>query len=131
MPARDWLSERCTMVSMRAICVLLMFFQTLGIQADVPDAQRREVEHLINYLKVSTCQMVRNGKAYDGDDGAKHVRRKYNHFQDQISNTEQFIEYAATKSTMSGKLYEVNCPGQDPTPSRDWLLQELKTFRAM
>jgi len=59
------------------------------------------------------------------------VRRKYDHFKNQISNTEQFIEYAASKSTMSGRLYEVDCPGRDPIPSQAWLLQELTVFRAM
>ena len=75
--------------------------------------------------------MIRNGKSYSVEDGAKHVRRKYNYFRDEISSTEMFIEYAGTKSTKSGRLYEVLCIGQEPEFSRDWLLEELTAYRSM
>jgi hypothetical protein len=98
--------------------------------ADVPDPQRPEVAHLIAYLRDSDCRMIRNGKAYTGADGAQHVQRKYDYFRDEIGSTEEFIEYAASKSTMSGKPYRVQCPGAQPLPSRDWLLRELRSFRS-
>jgi hypothetical protein len=100
-----------------------------GIPADVPVEQEAEVEHLINYLQASDCRMVRNGKSYVGSEGANHVQRKYDHFRDEISSTEDFIEYSATKSVMSGKYYLVECPGEEPVRSRDWLLKELKAYR--
>ena len=97
--------------------------------ADVPLKQVDEVEHLITYLETSNCEMIRNGKSYDGKDGAKHVRRKYDHFRDEITSTEDFIAYSATKSLMSSKPYQVQCPGQEAVPSADWLLIELKDYR--
>jgi hypothetical protein len=39
------------------------------------------------------------------------------------------IGYSATKSTMSGRLYEVQCPGEEPVPSSEWLLEELEVHR--
>jgi hypothetical protein len=74
--------------------------------------------------------MVRNGKPYSGEDGAKHVQRKYDYFRDKISSTEEFIELSATKSTMSGRQYEVHCPGQPPMVSADWLTRELRDYRS-
>jgi hypothetical protein len=74
--------------------------------------------------------MVRNGGAHDGAEAAKHVQRKYKHFRDDISSTEEFIELSATKSTMSSKPYEVHCPGEPPRKSADWLLDELEAYRA-
>ena len=100
-----------------------------ALHADVPSDQVDEVQHLITYLETSDCNMVRNGKSYNGKDGAKHVHRKYDHFRDEISSTEDFIAYSATKSLMSSKPYQVQCPGQEPVPSADWLLEELKAFR--
>ena len=88
------------------------------------------MEHLINYLADSDCQMVRNGKSHDGKYGANHVRRKYAHFRKEISNTEGFIRYSATKSTLSGRYYEVHCVGEAPVRSSDWLLEELKAYRS-
>jgi hypothetical protein len=108
---------------------LLLFLSSAW--SDVPHEQVAEVEHLINYLADSDCRMVRNGKSYSAEDGAKHVRRKYNYFKSKISSTEEFIEYAGTKSTKSGRLYEVLCLEQDREFTRDWLLKELNAFRGM
>jgi hypothetical protein len=92
--------------------------------------QQTEVEHLIGYLQESGCHMIRNDKSYNGQEGASHVRRKYNHFRGRISSTEEFIEYAATKSTMSGRYYQVLCPDKEPMRSQDWLLMELHAYRS-
>jgi len=110
---------------------ILLFFFLSGVPADVPEEQVAEVEYLLNYLADSdNCRMIRNGKSYSAKDGAKHVRRKYNYFRAEISSTEEFIEYAGTKSTKSGRPYEVLCIGQEPEFSRDWLLQELNSYRS-
>ena len=97
---------------------------------DVPVSQVAEVQHLIEYLRTSDCEMIRNGKAHSSEDGARHMRRKYDYFRGDISSTEEFIEYSATKSTMSGRPYQVQCPGKEPVNSADWLLRELNSFRS-
>ena len=97
--------------------------------ADVPAEQRGEVEHLLQFLRSSDCRMIRNGEAHDGEEAARHVQRKYDHFRNEISSTEDFIDLAASQSTISGKPYQVQCPGEPNRPSRDWLLQELGAFR--
>ena len=113
-----------------ASSLLCLFLSSTS--SDVPEEQVPEVEHLINYLADSDdCRMIRNGKSYSAKDGAEHMRRKYNYFRDEISSTEEFIEYAGTKSTMSGRLYEVVCIGQERDFSRDWLLKELSAYRSM
>ena len=100
------------------------------LRADVPPEQKPEVEHLISFLETSDCSMVRNGGSHDGAEAAKHVRRKYKYFRDDISSTEEFIGLSATKSTMSSKPYEVHCPGEPPQKTADWLLDELEAYRA-
>jgi hypothetical protein len=97
--------------------------------ADVPPAQQAEVEHLIEYLEHSTCVMLRNGTAYDASEGARHVRRKYAHFRDEIRTTEDFIDRAATRSLVTGLAYRVRCPGQPERPAADWLRDELAAYR--
>ncbi len=106
-----------------------IFLFLSSASADVPEEQVAEVEHLLNYLAASDCKMIRNGKSHSAKEGAKHMRRKYNYFRDEISSTEEFIEYAGTKSTRSDRLYEVLCVGQEPEFSRDWLLKELNAYR--
>jgi hypothetical protein len=108
---------------------LLLFVSSTAALADVSESQALEIDYLISYLQTSDCQMIRNGKAYSGEDGASHVRRKYDHFRNKISSTEEFIDYSATKSTMSGRLYEVQCPGAEPVPSSEWLSEKLEAYR--
>jgi hypothetical protein len=102
----------------------------LGATADVPPEQRAAVEHLLATLETSDCVMIRNGRAHDGREAAEHVRRKYDHFRDRIGSTEDFIAYSATKSLVSGRAYQVQCPGEGPQPAADWLLNELAAYRA-
>ena len=80
---------------------------SLSALADVPPEQQAEVEHLIATLANSECVMIRNGKAHDGEEAADHVRRKYEHFRDEIDSTEDFIAYSATRSLISGRAYQV------------------------
>ena len=99
------------------IAALLLL--SLSVLADVPPEQQAEVEHLLATLKTSDCVMIRNGKEHDGEEAADHVRRKYDHYRDEIGNTEDFIAYSATKSLISGRAYQVQCPGEEPQPSAD------------
>ena len=108
------------------ICNVAMFDVTM---ADVPADQLKEVNHLLDYVKDSACTINRNGTDYPANEGVDHIKRKYDYFRSDINSSEDFIEYSATKSTMSGKYYTVSCPGKETMKTRDWLLAELKRFR--
>lgn len=112
-----------------ALCSLFALLLTESSSADVPDADRHEVQHLLEYLRASDCLMERNGEQHPGEDAYAHVKKKYDYFRDDIKTPEEFIDYAATKSTMSGKYYQVICPGDPPVRTRDWLLDELRRYR--
>lgn len=114
-----------------AIALLSLFALLLTERtgADVPDADRHEVQHLLDYLRGSDCVMERNGEQRSSEDAYAHVKKKYDYFRDNIETPEEFIDYAATKSTMSGKYYRVICPGDPPVRTRDWLLDELHRYR--
>jgi len=97
--------------------------------ADVPAAEKPEVEYLLGLVKTSACKFERNGKLYDGEKAYGHIEKKYEHFRDEITSTETFIEYAATKSMISGKYYLIICSGAEPENTGDWLLKELRKYR--
>jgi len=97
--------------------------------ADVPSEQVKEVTHLLDFVKYSGCIINRNGIDHPADKGVSHIESKYDYFRDDIKSTEDFIEYSATKSTMSGDYYTVTCPGKKTIRTQDWLLAELKSFR--
>ena len=98
--------------------------------ADVPAGQVKEVNHLLGFVKNSGCIINRNGTDHPAAEGVSHIENKYDYFRDDIKSTEDFIEYSATKSTMSGSYYMVSCPGKKTIRTQDWLMAELTHFRA-
>ncbi len=97
-----------------------------------PAATLHEMDQLIEALGHSGCEFQRNGRWYDGERAMKHLRRKQGWLlkRDLLQSSEQFIERAGTESSMSGRAYEVRCPGEDVVPSATWLNEALRQLRA-
>jgi hypothetical protein len=107
---------------------LIFLTSILFATAAFADTQQ-EINHLLEFVANTTCQYERNGTLYNGKKAQDHINRKYEYFQDEINSAEDFIAYSATKSTMSGKHYQVHCPGLEIQDSSDWLLEELQNYR--
>ena len=92
---------------------------------------KNEINHLITFIKTSACSFKRNGTWYKSTDAAEHISKKYEYVMNKglINKAEDFIEYSATKSSISGKQYMIKC-GQNPElTSAEWLKKELSIFR--
>lgn len=98
-------------------------------RADVPETQKPEVRHLLDYLENSGCRMDRNGSIHDAKEAVAHIVRKYDYYRDDIKTTEDFIMRSASRSTFSGNPYKVLCPEKKARPTEDWLKEELERFR--
>jgi len=95
-----------------------------------PSAQdSATIEYLISYVSESDMVFVRNFSKYKADRAASHIRKKYDHFLDDIDSPEEFIELCASKSLMTGSEYTVTDPEGVTIKSRDWLLVELDNYR--
>ncbi|MBN1547555.1 MAG: DUF5329 domain-containing protein [Syntrophaceae bacterium] len=90
-----------------------------------------EIQHLFDYLKNSNCEFIRNGKWHNAEEAFKHLNKKYQYLVKKglIISTEQFIDRAASKSSMSGKPYLVKCGESGPIKSSVWLKSKLTRFR--
>jgi hypothetical protein len=108
---------------------LVLLLAAGAVRADVPEAQRHEVQHLLDFVAASPCTLIRNGSRHDAAEAVAHMRRKYAYFRDEIHTTEEFIAYAASRSTLSGRPYTVECPGRETIRSSQWLLRELRRYR--
>ncbi|HGM7337991.1 TPA: YfeK family protein [Stenotrophomonas maltophilia] len=95
-----------------------------------PQAQR-EIAQLISSLDGSPCKFQRNGSWYDGPDARAHLQRKYDYLlkKDKVDSAEQFIERAASQSSMSGKPYRIQCPGQPEQTAAAWFGARLQALR--
>ena len=107
---------------------LLLLVSLLAIPAFADTTA--EINHLLNYVKTTECKYIRNGSEHSGVDAAAHIKKKYDYFKDDIKSAEDFIRLSATKSTMTGSKYYIDCPGSSKVESGKWLLSELKKYRA-
>lgn len=96
-----------------------------------PASAQQEIAALIGALEQSTCQFQRNGDWHTAQEAARHLQRKYRALQQraEVISAEQFIAQAATRSSLSGRPYQVQCPGQTVQGSGEWLLKKLQQLR--
>ena len=98
----------------------------------VPAPVQAEVRTLLERLAASDCRFKRNGSWHGAAEARDHLQRKYAYLaeRDAIGSTEQFIDRAASRSSVSGRPYWVQCAGNDPVQSGRWLTTLLRTLRA-
>jgi len=95
-------------------------------------AAKAEIEYLLSAVATSDCRFYRNGTWYDAKAAAAHLRLKYESLaaRELIRDTEDFIDRAATKSSLSRRDYAIKCEGLAEVSSRQWLTDVLISYRA-
>jgi hypothetical protein len=96
-----------------------------------PAPVRAEIDAMLNRLETSGCQFLRNGSWHDGARAKAHLLDKLAYIEKRgtVQSAEQFIELAASRSSLSGRPYQVRCGGQAPVESRRWLGEQLTALR--
>lgn len=112
------------------LLVLLSFAPAAAQSADSPASPAGEITYLLDLIRASPCTFIRNGDPYDGPAAADHIAQKYAYYVDEIHSAEDFIDLAASRSLLSGRPYQVSCPGAAIVPASDWLRAELQAYRA-
>ena len=118
------------MLSRITVAACLLAF--VGPVLSAPSATaKREIQGLMEALSASSCEFQRNGTWHGRDEARKHLQRKYDYLlkRDLADTAEQFIERAASKSSMSGRPYQVRCPGQPTQPAATWFKAKLDALR--
>jgi hypothetical protein len=97
-----------------------------------PAIAQAEINYLLGSIENSACEFFRNGSWYDGKKAAAHLRDKFALLaaENRVRTAEDFIEEAATKSSVSGQPYQVRCSGDKATPTNPWLREMLARYRA-
>jgi len=96
-----------------------------------PTVAQTEVEYLLSAVAASGCEFYRNGEWFDAHRASAHLRDKYNALTaiGGFATATDFIEKAATKSSLSGRPYLVRCAGGAPVPTNPWLGELLERYR--
>ena len=123
-----------TLVLARLVSLLLTGSLTVAqaaATAPTPNVHT-EIDALLARLQTSSCEFNRNGSWHSAAEAKAHLQFKLEYLQarNTIQSTEQFIDLAATRSSMSGQPYLVKCPNAVPVESRPWLLLQLQSIRA-
>ncbi|MFZ5549870.1 MAG: DUF5329 family protein [Pseudomonadota bacterium] len=101
-------------------------------QAATPAAVRNEITALLARLESSGCRFNRNGDWHGGAEAKGHLLRKLDAIDGKaaVTSTERFIELAASRSSSSGREYQVQCGSAAPQPSAAWLAAQLRVLRS-
>jgi hypothetical protein len=112
--------------------LLMLLAPAPAAHAEPPADVQIEVNFLLGYVDGSSCAFFRNGSWHDSHAAQAHLRTKYKYLvaRNLVHTTEDFIEMAATESSISGQPYLVKCNGTGTVTSSQWLHEELGRFRA-
>lgn len=89
----------------RFIVFLLIFSAPLFAR---DPRENKRIEALLGHVEsLEEARFIRNGKAYDCDKAADHLRMKLRRAGERVKTAEQFIDGLATKSSFSGKPYRI------------------------
>ena len=110
------------------LACLQLFWAPISYAEEQSARMEQEVQHLLDYIEESGCTFIRNGISHQSDAARKHINRKYQHIRKDLSTAEDFIDHAASQSSITGSRYLVRCGGAT-LYSGDWLSQELWSYR--
>ena len=89
----------------------------------------RSIAYLLEHVGRSNVIFIRNGVMYRPDKAAAHMRRKYEYFRKKIHTAEDFIRLCASKSTRTGRPYQVKLPDGRLLRCDQWMLSALSRYR--
>jgi hypothetical protein len=111
--------------------IFVAMLASAGLAGEPAPEAQIEIAHLFSYLRASGCQFYRNGTWYGSTEAVSHLNRKYQYLLSKglVASAEEFIERAASESSMSGRAYRVRCGSSPAVNSADWFRVELERYR--
>lgn len=116
---------------------LLTRLATLGSMAGVqvlaaPAPQEQaHIDELIRHIEMQKdLVFIRNGSEYSCEQAAKFLRGKMEAMGKEVSSAHDFIERIATKSSRSGKPYQVRLADGTLMPAGHYLHEQLKRIES-
>lgn len=95
------------------------------------DGAEREIAGLVEALGASDCEFQRNGRWHSAGEARAHLQRKLDRARKRglAGSAEEFIERAASRSSVSGRAYRVRCADGYEGASGEWFGRELQRLR--
>ena len=107
-----------------------MLFTWTASAAPSP-VEARKIEQLIAAVeRLGNAKFVRNGTAYDAAKAADHLRLKLREAGDRVARAEDFIALCGSRSSVSGKPYEIVFDDGRRITSEAFLRAKLKALQS-
>jgi Family of unknown function (DUF5329) len=105
---------------------------SLRVRAAPPAHEMSRIDKLIRFVEgQKDMKFVRNGTEYACADAAKFLRGKMDKMGAEVATARDFIDKIASKSSMSGKPYQVKFADGRMMAAADFLGEELKRLEAL
>jgi len=109
------------------VITLLPVIDSTGTLSAAPSAREKQrIDALIAAVEKSGLIFIRNGSEHSAADAASHMRLKFNNAGNRINTAEQFIDYLASKSSITGSPYFLKFPDGHTEKAGLWLHRKLK-----
>ena len=96
---------------------------------DAQGATLTEVEKIEKLIagveELEGATFIRNGVEHSAEDAAAHLRKKVAAAEGRVKTASQFIDVIASKSSLTGKEYQIRMPDGTVTTAREHLTQQL------
>ena len=114
-----------------AIILVSLFLSAVGTpRANAKDeSSKAEIDYLIAYVAKSSVRFVRGGKEYSAKEAAEHLRYKLARSGGRVKTAEDFIAGIATKSSLTGRAYQIKLTDGSLRPTGPWLREALARYR--
>ncbi len=88
--------------------------------------EKEKIEKLLYIIAHTNLTFIRNGDEHKPAEAAAHLRSKWDYAKNDIHTVNDFIEKIGSKSSSSGKPYEVKLPNGTIILAEKWMKDEIK-----
>lgn len=89
-----------------------------------------KIEQILARLTQSDAIFIRNSNEYDGKAAASHLRTKWSAAGSRVKTAKDFIDALASKSSSSGKPYQIRTKDGTTLSSQEWFNRMLEDIEA-
>ena len=109
------------------ISLAVVLLTPMSLRAETTDD---EIDFLLETVATSNCTFIRNGKEHNAADASDHLAMKRRRGKRYFDTTEEFIENLASKSSWTGKPYQIRCGDDEAVPAGIWFTALIDERRA-
>ncbi|MDR2209801.1 MAG: DUF5329 family protein [Azoarcus sp.] len=121
--------NQCRKIMCWVLLLSLSFFASAPAHAL---SEEEKITMIIESIKDTPegTRFIRNGKAYDVADAISHLNLKRSRTKSRLKTAEDFIKYAASGSSVSGKEYLIRYPDGTTVTTAAFFMEKLRKLKA-